>query len=155
MTSSQRWSGGRAGYRSRRALGPPANSAPTAPARYATALYRPYTWLRSRGGVEASIDCSMVVIGPDSFGSVDRVPVSAASTSTGIEPVTANVAPATPMTASSTMYVRRRPNRSPQRPTASDEIAMPSSMAVKIAPTAAASSPDAASDAPMRMLLKP
>ena len=32
---------------------------------------------------------------------------------------------------------------------------MPTSMAVKIAPTAVASRPDAASDEPMMMLLKP
>ncbi len=118
-------------------------------------MYRPYTRLRSVAGVDASIACSTLVIGPDSFGSVDRVPVRATTINSGSEPVSAKTAPATPIVASSATYVRRRPIASPQRPTASDEIAMPSSMAVKTAPTATSSSPVAASDAPIRMLLKP
>ena len=38
MSRSQRWSGGRPGSTARSAFGPPAASAPAAPARYATAL---------------------------------------------------------------------------------------------------------------------
>jgi hypothetical protein len=45
--------------------------------------------------------------------------------------------------------------RSPQRPTAREVIAMPSSMAVKTMPTSPSVRPVAASDAPMRMLPKP
>lgn len=97
----------------------------------------------------------MVVMGPDSFGSVDIVPVSAASTRNGTEPVRAKTVPATPMVTNSRTYVRRRPTASPQRPTASDETAMPMSIAVKTAPTSPSRSPVAASEAPMRTLLKP
>ena len=39
----------------------------------------------------------MEVIGPDSFASVERVPVAAASSSRGTDEVSANTAPAIPM----------------------------------------------------------
>ncbi|GAA1994275.1 hypothetical protein GCM10009838_68200 [Catenulispora subtropica] len=44
------------------------------------------------------IACSRVVIGPDSLGSVESVPVSAASSSDGSQPVSASTAAASAMT---------------------------------------------------------
>src|SRR2546429_579498 len=51
--------------------------------------------------------CSSVVIGPDSFGSVESVPVSEASTSAGSHRVNANTVPATAM-AANVGTIRRR-----------------------------------------------
>ena len=68
---------------------PAAASEPTAPARYAIALYRPNTRRRASGGASPIMACSSEVIGPDSFGSVERVPVSAAITSAGNQSLSA------------------------------------------------------------------
>jgi hypothetical protein len=46
--------------------------------------------------------CSTEVMGPDSFGSVEMVPVIDATTSAGIHTVSPNTAPATPIIRRST-----------------------------------------------------
>src|SRR5947207_15852661 len=105
----------------RRAVGPPAASAPIAPARYATALYRPKTLTRAAAGASPIMACSSEVIGPDSLGSVDRVPVIDAMASAGTHEVSANTAPAPPITARSIEDTRRRPRRSPHPATPSED----------------------------------
>ena len=62
--------------------GPPASRAPAAPARKATALYRPNTCTRVAAGACPIIACSRVVSGPFSFASVDITPSRASTTST-------------------------------------------------------------------------
>ena len=94
-------------------------------------------------------------MGPDSLGSVDTVPVMAASMSAGIHLVTANTAPAAPITRSRPAYARRRPTRSAHTPIASEAIAIPTSIAVNTAPTAPAESPLAARTAPIVTLPNP
>ena len=99
--------------------------------------------------------CSSEVIGPDSLASVDIVPVIAASTSAGTQAVRPYTAPLTPMTASSEMYMRRRPSTSPHLPTAKVISAMPPSIAVNSAPTPAAENPSAARADPRMTAPKP
>ena len=139
----------------RKSAGPPAASAPTAPARYAMALYLPNTRTRLAAGACPIMACSSDVMGPDSFGSVDRVPVSAATSSAGSHLVSANTAPATPMVARRATYRGRLPIRSPHRPTPIDDRAIPSSMAVNTRPTFASERPPEARADPIRMLPKP
>ncbi len=95
--SSQRWSGGIAGNDRRSSDGPPPASAPRAPATKAIALYRPNTLARTSAGELPSMACSIEVIGPDSFGSVDSVPVRATRTRSGNAPANAYTAPASPI----------------------------------------------------------
>ena len=65
------------------------------PASVAIALYVPKSLVGSLPPATfGSIDCSSEVNGPDSTTSVETVPVSAASTSAGSEPVSANTVPA-------------------------------------------------------------
>ena len=82
--------------------GPPAARAPNAPARNATALYRPKTWSRVAGGACPIIACSNEVIGPDSLASVDIVPVRAATIKIANDEVSANTVPEMPSRTSST-----------------------------------------------------
>ncbi|TMK21515.1 MAG: hypothetical protein E6G68_03355 [Actinobacteria bacterium] len=118
-------------------------------------MYRPNTRERVSDGAAAIIACSSEVIGPDSFGSVDSVPVRDARISSGNRRVIAKSAPAHPMTNRRTVYARMRPMRSPTRATVTDEMAIPASIEVKTAPTAAAVRPLPASTLPIRTLPNP
>jgi len=63
-------------------------------------LYRPNTWTRAVAGASPIMACSIEVIGPDSFGSVEIVPVIEAAMSAGIHTVSPNTAPAAPINSS-------------------------------------------------------
>ncbi len=93
---SHRWSSGAPCHASRKNAGPPAARAPTAPARYAIALYRPKTRIRTSDGAWPIIACSSDVIGPDSLASVDIMPVSETAIRTTNESVSAKIVPTTP-----------------------------------------------------------
>ncbi len=122
----------------------------------ATVLYVPKSRVASRPPAAlGSMACSSDVNGPDSTTSVDTVPVSAASTSSHVSPVSANAAPANPMTTKSAVYQRRRPTRSPVRAIAIDASATPASSAERTSPTSKPESPRRASVTPMRMLPSP
>ena len=100
-------------------------------------MYRAKARFRAAGvGAACGImACSRDVIGPDSLGSVDTVPVRAATTSSGKDRVRAKTVPATPISIRRAVYSLLRPIRSPRVPTASEVTANPASIAVNTRPT--------------------
>src|SRR6478672_5421634 len=128
--------------------GPPASSAPNAPARYATALYRPNTRSRTSAGACPIIDCSNVVSGPFSFASVESTPSNASTIKIQSLSVAAYAAPTSPINRSKPLYVLRRPHRSPSKPTVIAAIAIPARIAAPSRPTATSEAPEAASEEP-------
>ena len=94
-------------------------------------------------------------MGPDSLASVDIIPVSANATSARKESVSAKTTPTVPNATSRIVYNRRRPIRSPARPTPTVASAIPASIAVKTSPTRASDSPPSASDVPSTTVPNP
>src|SRR5215831_6204064 len=151
-----RWSTGVPDQKRRRRSGAPAANAPTEPAAVATALYvlNPRICSRPVSSV-ASIDCSSDVNAPDSTTSVDSAPVSATALNAHTWSENAKTTPVTASARYSAMYERRRPQRSPHRPTASDDTTVPATTAARTRPTSPEEKPSRSRVAPRRTAPKP
>lgn len=105
--------------------------------------------------MSGNIACSKELNGPDSTTSVDSAPVRATTTSTAIEPVVPNATPDKANPRNSNPYSRRRPTRSPYRPTTTVSSPVPARIADSSTATRVADHPSASSVTPRNTEAKP